>query len=248
MNPRILGCEGDFSRSRVRVVRLCDGAAARGEAGAAVARVAARRDAERAEDRAAELGGAAGRERAPARALARRRRPRLQDRRRRGARRRRRAAARCRRRASPRRSRSLCKVGERDARARRSPSPTRRRCPSPTRTRAVSRCSSCASSTRPWKTPVGRDVARARHARPEARASSARVVLPAFPFDRTGTRDAVGLGLWVVIAIPEGVNYYQAVSWIRSDADVYAESYLPEDAALPARPRRRRTGPRSCAR
>ena len=58
------------------------------------------------------------------------------------------------------------------------------------------------------------------------------VVMPAFPFDRRGTRDAVGLGLWVVIDIPEGVNFYQAVSWLRSDPDVYAESYLPEDAAF----------------
>ncbi|HXZ86882.1 MAG TPA: S8 family serine peptidase, partial [Myxococcota bacterium] len=56
-------------------------------------------------------------------------------------------------------------------------------------------------------------------------------VMPAFPFDRTGTRDAVGLGLWVVIDLPAGVNFYQAVSWLRSDPEVFAESYLPEDGA-----------------
>ncbi|HTO53938.1 MAG TPA: S8 family serine peptidase [Myxococcota bacterium] len=57
-------------------------------------------------------------------------------------------------------------------------------------------------------------------------------VMPAFPFDRTGTRDAVGLGLWVVIDLPAGVNYYQAVSWLRTDPDVFAESYLPEDGSF----------------
>jgi subtilase family protein len=57
-------------------------------------------------------------------------------------------------------------------------------------------------------------------------------VMPAFPFDRTGTRDAVGLGLWVVIDLPAGVNFYQAVSWLRTDPDVFAESYLPEDATF----------------
>ena len=57
-------------------------------------------------------------------------------------------------------------------------------------------------------------------------------VMPAFPFDQTGTRDAVGLGLWVVIDLPSGVNFYQAVSWIRTDASIYSESYLPEDGAF----------------
>jgi subtilase family protein len=57
-------------------------------------------------------------------------------------------------------------------------------------------------------------------------------VMPAFPFDQTGTRDAVGIGLWVVIDLPAGVNFYQAVSWIRTDPAIYAESYLPEDAAF----------------
>jgi subtilase family protein len=58
------------------------------------------------------------------------------------------------------------------------------------------------------------------------------MAMPAFPFDRTGTRDAVGLGLWVVIDLPPGVNFYQAVSWLRSDPDVFAESYLAEDATF----------------
>ncbi len=58
------------------------------------------------------------------------------------------------------------------------------------------------------------------------------VVMPAFPFDRRGARDAVGLGLWVVIDLPPRVNFYQAVSWLRSDPDVHAESYLAEDAAF----------------
>jgi hypothetical protein len=53
--------------------------------------------------------------------------------------------------------------------------------------------------------------------------------VPAFPFDRTGARDAVGLGLWVAIDIPNGVNFYQAVSWLRGDPAIYPESYLPED-------------------
>ena len=57
-------------------------------------------------------------------------------------------------------------------------------------------------------------------------------VLPAFPFDRTGARDAVGLGLWVVIDLPAGVNFYQAVSWLRADPAIFPESYLPEDGAF----------------
>lgn len=56
-------------------------------------------------------------------------------------------------------------------------------------------------------------------------------VFPAFPFDRTGTRDPVGLARWVVVEIPEGVNFYEAVSLLRSDRFVYPESYLPLDAS-----------------
>ncbi|MGH2901569.1 MAG: S8 family serine peptidase, partial [Solirubrobacteraceae bacterium] len=58
------------------------------------------------------------------------------------------------------------------------------------------------------------------------------LVLPAFPFDRSGARDAVGLGLWIAIDLPEGVNFYQAVSWLRADPAIYPESYLPEDGAF----------------
>ena len=57
-------------------------------------------------------------------------------------------------------------------------------------------------------------------------------VVPAFPFDRSGARDAVGLGLWVAIDLPEGVNFYQAVSWLRADPSVHPESYLPDDGAF----------------
>jgi hypothetical protein len=57
-------------------------------------------------------------------------------------------------------------------------------------------------------------------------------VMPAFPFDQSGTRDAVGLGLWVVIDLPAGVNFYQAVSWLRTDPAIFAESYLAEDATF----------------
>ena len=55
--------------------------------------------------------------------------------------------------------------------------------------------------------------------------------LPALPFDTTGTRDRVGLRRWVAIDIPEGVNFYQAVSLLRACPDIYTESYRPEDAA-----------------
>ncbi len=58
------------------------------------------------------------------------------------------------------------------------------------------------------------------------------LVLPAFPFDRTGARDAVGLGLWIAIDLPEDVNFYQAVGWLRADPSIFAESYLPADGAF----------------
>ncbi len=51
--------------------------------------------------------------------------------------------------------------------------------------------------------------------------------LPAFPFDRSGTRDAAGLDSWIAVVIPEWVNFYQAVSLLRADPNVYPESYLP---------------------
>jgi hypothetical protein len=56
-------------------------------------------------------------------------------------------------------------------------------------------------------------------------------VYPAFPFDRSGTRDRSGLESWVLVDIPEGTNFYAAVSALRDNRAVYAESYLPLDAA-----------------
>lgn len=52
---------------------------------------------------------------------------------------------------------------------------------------------------------------------------------PAFPFDRSGTRSSRALAHWVVIDIPEGVNFYQAVALLRADPNLEPESYLPED-------------------
>jgi hypothetical protein len=54
-------------------------------------------------------------------------------------------------------------------------------------------------------------------------------VFPAFPFDRGNTLDRVGLDRWVVVDLPESVNFYQAVALLRADSYVYPESYLPED-------------------
>lgn len=53
---------------------------------------------------------------------------------------------------------------------------------------------------------------------------------PVFPFDRVGTLDRVGLDRWIVVDLPEDVNFYQAVALLRADPGVYPESYLPEDA------------------
>ncbi len=83
----------------------------------------------------------------------------------------------------------------------------------------------------PWGEPVARESLGLPSLDAVLRAFSAQV-LPAFPFDRSGTRDAVGLGLWVAIDIPEGVNFYQAVSAFRADPSVFAESYLPDDGAF----------------
>ncbi len=83
----------------------------------------------------------------------------------------------------------------------------------------------------PWGEPVARAALGLAPLDAKLRALSA-LVLPAFPFDRTGARDAVGLGLWIAIDLPEGVNFYQAVSWLRSDPSVFAESYLPADGAF----------------
>jgi subtilisin family serine protease len=62
--------------------------------------------------------------------------------------------------------------------------------------------------------------------------------MQAFPFARADARDAVGMGRWIVLDIPETTNFYQAVAWIRSDPDVESASYLPAAAAfLRVRPR-----------
>ena len=83
----------------------------------------------------------------------------------------------------------------------------------------------------PWREPVARETLGLSELDAKLRAIEA-LVLPAFPFDRTGTRDAVGLGLWVAIDLPEGVNFYQAVSWLRTDPSIYSESYLPADGSF----------------
>ena len=83
----------------------------------------------------------------------------------------------------------------------------------------------------PWGEPVARAKLGLSPLDAKLDALSA-LVLPAFPFDRTGARDAVGLGLWVAIDLPEGVNFYQAVSWLRSDPSILPESYLPADGAF----------------
>ncbi|MFQ5514188.1 MAG: S8 family serine peptidase [Myxococcota bacterium] len=57
-------------------------------------------------------------------------------------------------------------------------------------------------------------------------------VLPAFPIDHDRSVDRVGLDRWIVIDLPEDVNFYQAVELLRSDPYVYRESYLPEDGAF----------------
>jgi hypothetical protein len=50
--------------------------------------------------------------------------------------------------------------------------------------------------------------------------------LPAFPLDRSGTRDR-SLSYWLALDVPEGVNFYQAAALVRGSEDVYSESYLP---------------------
>jgi hypothetical protein len=77
--------------------------------------------------------------------------------------------------------------------------------------------------------PLGRQVLGLRALDRKLRALGA-WVFPAFPFDRSDTLDRVGLDRWIVVDLPEHVNFYQAVELLRSDSDVYAESYLPEDA------------------
>ena len=81
----------------------------------------------------------------------------------------------------------------------------------------------------PWKEPVSRETLGLDPLDAKLEALSA-LVLPAFPFDRGGARGASGFGLWVAIDLPESVNFYQAVSWLRSDPNVHPESYLAADA------------------
>jgi len=84
-------------------------------------------------------------------------------------------------------------------------------------------------------TPFKEPVARAKVGLPSLDAkldALSALVLPAFPFDRSGARDAVGLGLWVAIDLPDGVNFYQAVSWLRADPSIFPESYLPDDGTF----------------
>ncbi|MCP4006189.1 MAG: S8 family serine peptidase [bacterium] len=57
-------------------------------------------------------------------------------------------------------------------------------------------------------------------------------VMPAFPFDRSGMRDYVGIDRWVAIEFPEGVNYYQAVELLRGDREIEHESYTPLDVSF----------------
>jgi subtilisin family serine protease len=55
--------------------------------------------------------------------------------------------------------------------------------------------------------------------------------LAAFPFADPGARDQAGIGLWIAIDVPRGVNYYQAIDWLRRDPALIAASYLPVDSA-----------------
>jgi hypothetical protein len=52
-------------------------------------------------------------------------------------------------------------------------------------------------------------------------------VLAAFPFADPGARDRAGIARWLAVDVPSGVNYYQAIDWIRRDPAVIAASWLP---------------------
>jgi len=56
--------------------------------------------------------------------------------------------------------------------------------------------------------------------------------LPAFPFDREGMPDRIGLDRWLVIDLRMEVNFYQAMALLRSDPAIHPESYLPQDASF----------------
>ena len=51
--------------------------------------------------------------------------------------------------------------------------------------------------------------------------------LPAFPFDRSGARDPIGLERWIALYVPPGVNVYQTVALLRDDPQVFRESVHP---------------------
>jgi len=80
----------------------------------------------------------------------------------------------------------------------------------------------------PPESPIGRQTLGFRSLDALLRRLDAHA-FPAFPFDRSRTLDRVGLGRWVAIELPPGVNYYQALAWLRADRHVLPQSYWPED-------------------
>src|SRR5262249_21393014 len=54
--------------------------------------------------------------------------------------------------------------------------------------------------------------------------------LAAFPFADPGARDDAGIGLWIAIDVPAGINYYQAIDWIRRDPAIVTASWLPVES------------------
>ncbi len=57
---------------------------------------------------------------------------------------------------------------------------------------------------------------------------------PAFPFDRGGTRDVVGLDRWVAIVLPAGAPASEAFERVRHTEAVLPESFLQVPQAVPA--------------
>jgi subtilisin family serine protease len=54
--------------------------------------------------------------------------------------------------------------------------------------------------------------------------------LAAFPFADPAADDAAGIARWIAVDVPAGVNYYQAIDWIRRDPAVETASWLPVDS------------------
>jgi subtilisin family serine protease len=54
--------------------------------------------------------------------------------------------------------------------------------------------------------------------------------LPAFPFADPGAQDSAGIDRWIAIDVPAGINYYQAIDWLRRDPAIIAASWLPLDS------------------